>query len=295
MASYSPIKTVLEPREGRRPRLRELDRLEVKQIRPLVQRGQQSFELDIENKQQPVVLALNWLERWGGTFGPKSSAEANCNRNVPSGERFLRRLDQQNGEAEVDPDRTIDRGQVPAWLLYFNCPKCGRRCMVLYSLKGQNDYACPRCTKPCYPDREGGPSGTGKSRWEKRERARIKHQLKAERIRRDYLKHTEPNTMVLVPHASTIPKPKRMSWRRYEALCRLVEAHETLALLSQLPGLRHLFDRVEGRTSNLSDEHGEKNFESWANRILKVDAWALRQRSWSRPERSNNNQTAKST
>ena len=113
-----------------------------------------------------------------------------------------------------------------------------------------------RGAKPCYPNRDGGPSGAGKSLWHKRERARIQHQLQASRIRRDYLQHTKPHRGLLVPHARTIPKPPRMTWERYEALCRLVEAHETLAMSYQLQGLQSL-NRITG--ANLSERVDERD------------------------------------
>ena len=271
-------------RPDRRPRTTELDRLEVKQVRPLVQQGQQSVQLEVGSQRKQVWLTLDWLQRWGGTFGPKSSAEANRNRNVPSVDRYLKRLDQAAGELEVDPDRKADRGQVPAWLLYFSCSKCGRRCRVLYSLRNQHDYACPRCTKPCYPNRDTSPSGSSKSPWHKRERARIQHQLQASRIRRDYLQQTKPHRGLLVPHARTIPKPPRMTWERYEALCRLVEAHETLAMSYQLQGLHQSLNRITGANLHptISERVNERDTASWAHRILRIDAWALRQRSWHR-------------
>ena len=271
-------------RPDRRPRTTELDRLEVKQVRPLVQKGQQSVQLELGSQRKRVWLTLDWLQRWGGTFGPKSSAEANRNRNVPSMDRYLKRLDQAAGELEVDPDRKADRGQVPAWLLYLSCPKCARRCLVRYSLRNQQDYACHKCMKPCYPNRDTSPSGSGKSPWHKRERARIQHQLQASKIRRDYLQHTPPHRGQLGPRARTIPKPPRMTWERYEALCRLVEAHETLAMSHQLVGLHQSLNRITGvdLRPTLSDRVDERGMTSWAHRILKFDAWALRQRSWHR-------------
>ena len=271
-------------RPDRRPRLHEMDRLEVKQVRPLVEKGQVSVMLELGSQRKRLLLALDWLQRWGGTFGPKSSAEANRNRNVPSVARFLKQVDQNAGDLAVDPDRKADRGQVPAWLLYFSCPKCARRCRVLYSLRGQHNYACTECMKPCYPNREGGPSGCSKSPGAKRERERIRHQLKAKAIRRDYLQHTQPHRGILVPHARTIPKPPRMTWERYEALCRLVEAHETLAMSYQLAGLYQSLNQLQGASAHptMSERVEEKNMTEWAHRILRIDAWALRQRSWHR-------------
>lgn len=267
-------------RPDRQPRVTEMDRLEVKQIRPLVQKGQQSVQLEVGSQRKRLWLTLQWLQRWGGTFGPRSSAEANRNRGASSLERFIK----QTGDTQQDPDRKADRGQVPAWLLYLTCPKCARRCRVLYSLRNQHDYACPRCTKPCYPNRDGAPSGANASPWERRERKRMQHQLKAQTIRRDYLHHTAVQKGLFTAHTRTIPKPGRMTWERYEALCRLVEAHESLAMHYQLQGLQQNLNRIVGADLHptMAERIDERDITRWANAVIRMDAWALRQRSWHR-------------
>jgi hypothetical protein len=265
-------------RPDRRPRMGELDSLEVKQVRTLVQVGQESVMLELGSKRKQVRLTLDWLQRWGGTFGPKSSAEANSNRGRDSVARVLERLDE-----EPSPDRKADRGQVPAWLLYFSCPKCDRRCRKLYSLRAQHDYACPKCVKPCDATRDGGPSGVGGPA-AKRERAVISHRHHAARIRRDYLSHDGPLPGILASSARRIPKPPRMTWNRYEALVRLVEAHETIAMGLQIGAMFSSLNRITGTEIHptLQERVDEQDMFRWANNILRLDAWALRQKSWHR-------------
>lgn len=264
-------------RPDRRPRMTELDRLAVKQIRPLVQKGQESVLLELGSQRKRVWLTLDWLQRWGGTFGPKSSAEANRNRGKTSSERFMA------SDEAPNPERQADRGQVPAWLLYLSCPKCARRCRVLYSLRAQHDYACPKCMKPCDPSRDRAPSGKG-GKWAERERAITRHRLHAGRIRRDYLGFSGPLPGILASSARHIPKPPRMTWNRYEALVRLVEAHETIAMGLQLGAMYGSLNRITGTQAHptLAERQDEQDMLRWARSILVMDAWALRQRSWHR-------------
>ena len=233
--------------------------------------------LELSSQRKQVRLTLDWLQRWGGTFGPKSSAEANSNRGRDSVARVLDRPD------EPSPDRKADRGQVPAWLLYFSCPKCGRRCRKLYSLRAQHDYACPKCVRPCDATRDRAPSGVG-GLAAKRERDVISHRHHADRIRRAYLNHDGPLPGILASSARCIPKPPRMTWHRYEALVRLVEAHETIAMGLQLGAMFGMLNRLTGTEAHptLQERVDEQNMFRWANNILRLDAWALRQKSWHR-------------
>jgi hypothetical protein len=266
-------------RSDRRPRWNELDRLEVRQVRPLVEIGQATVDLSVGQQQAPLTLTLDWLERWGGTFGPRSSAAANARRGAGSGERFLRRWDEANGLREPDPGSTADRGGRPAWLLYLSCPQCSRRCRVLYSSPGQHQYACPKCVRPIWRSNTVSASGSRKAgEWARRERTRLKHQQAADRIRCDYLNHTGAAPSMLMPASLSIPKPSRMTWVRFEALCRLVEAHETLAMEVQLAQLQASLARALPDR----DTAPEQDMGRWARTVLRLDAWALRQRNWHR-------------
>ncbi len=255
------------------------------QIRPLVEIHQPSVQFDLARHGARVFLELEWMVRWGGTFGTNSSAEANACRNKNSSEKLFNHLDKQNQHRSADTQPNTDRGQVPAWLLYLKCPQCFRRCRVLYSLHSKFDYGCTKCNRPAWPSntwsvsghRSAGPAA-------KCERMRLKHSQAAERIRQGYLFHTESHTELFQPSADTIPKPLRMTWRRYQALCRLIEAHEYLAIIAQCGHVQSSLHRLNdlSNQSTLVEGVEGNNGTSSAYRILKMDAWALRQRSWHR-------------
>ena len=278
-------------RPDRKPRWHEVDRIELKQVRPLVQVGQVSVQLQVGPQQKPLWLSLEWLERWGGTFGPRSSQAANRRRvelqEEPS--RYLRRLDEQDGTIPLDPEAAADRGGRPAWLLYLSCPRCARRCRVLYSRRGQHKYGCYKCEPVAYRRETWSVSGADRSPWAQAERQRRKHETAADRIRRDYLNYTGRTGGLMQPPTRAIPKPPRMTWTRYQALVRLVEAHETLALMGAMSQMEGLMRRVVGedRAPTLDDRRQEADVERWARTVLRLDAWALRQRSWHRKGRPN--------
>ena len=218
-----------------------LDRLALHQIRPLVQIGQKSVLLKAEEGPS-FEIPLQWLERWGGTFGSISSAAANSRRGGST-------------KAGETPEKS-DRGGKPAWLLYFSCPECFRRCAVLYSAPGKYKYACCECERPMWTD-----SGWGGSP----ERTRLIHRNAATRLRRDYL--PQPDI-----------KPRGRTWRRYAALCRLLEAHELLALEVELFQLQGSLTRLVQKAGSPPELIQNK----WALSILKIDKWATRQTSWHR-------------
>ena len=254
------------PNPDRRPRWNEREKLVTRQVRHLVQIGQGVVFLKAADG-RAFQLPLLWLERWGGTFGTASSAAANARRGG-------------QGEFERAPaSEPTDRGGSPAWLLYFSCPKCSKRCRVLYTPFGEADHSCPKCTK-LTPQGRCGPT-TGRKNAHprnKRQRFLLQHQLAAERIRRDYLQHTGPayGPRLLAPLA--IPKPPRMTWHRYKALCRLVEAHDLLAMEMQVHQLQLTLARLVP-TAKAPPEHRPSK---WAQAILAIDAWATRQTSWHR-------------
>ena len=251
---------------NRRPRWNERERLVTRQVRHLVQIGQGVVFLKTADG-RTFQLPLQWLERWGGTFGTASSAAANARR---GGKGEL---------AQAPANETTDRGGKPAWLLYFSCPKCSKRCRVLYTPFGEADHSCPTCAN--LRDIGGSGPATGRKNahpWNRRQRFLLQHQQAAERIRRDYLQHTGPacGPRLLAPIA--IPKPPRMTWHRYKALCRLVEAHDLLAVEMQVHQMQLTLARLVP-TAKAPPEHRPSK---WAQAILTIDAWATRQTSWHR-------------
>lgn len=261
----------------RRPRVHEMDRLEVRDIRALVHEHQPKIELTGAGG-LPLVLKLTWLERWGGTFGPRSSAEANHLRSTPRSDR---------AEADDNPDRVSDRGQRPALLLYLLCPMCSRRCRVLYSLRGKDRYGCPKCNRPAWASNCWSPSGSKKAQQSRqRERKRLQHLQAARRIRRLYLNDHGPRQgSLLAPAIATLQKPRGMTWERFTALANLVEAHETLALMAALGNAEAALGRLAPELKTPADpdsERQERSVKGWAYVILQRDAWALRQTSWKR-------------
>jgi hypothetical protein len=273
-------------RPDRKPRWHEVDRIELRQVRPLVEVGQVGVQLQVGPQQKPLWLSLEWLERWGGTFGSRSSVAAARRRaelaNEGSAGRYLRRLDEQAGARERNPEETVDRGTRPAWLLYLNCPRCARRCTVLYSRRGQHQYACPKCERVAGRTSCWSVSGTDRSPWALAERQRRKHEAAADRIRCGYLNYKgSAGGCLLRPATESIPKPPRMTWARYQALTRLVEAHETLALMASVHQLDGLMRRLMGAPT-LETRRQQAGMQRWARTVLRLDAWALRQRNWLR-------------
>jgi hypothetical protein len=75
-----------------------------------------------------------------------------------------------------------------------------------------------------------------------------------------------------------------MTGHRYEALVRLVEAPDTLAMGLQLGAMFGMLNRLTGTEAHptLQERVDEQNMFRWANNILRLEAWALRQKSWHR-------------
>lgn len=160
-------------RKERRPRLHEMDRLDTRSIRSCVQ-SQAPF-IVWKTEAGPLRLDLLWQERKGGTFGPGSAAYANYLR------RCIKTPIERDAVARIgDPN---DRGQKSAWILYFSCPMCLRRCRVLYSRKGENEFGCIKCNRPAYPSNSwaytGRRNGSEASRLK---RAMLKHEYAVKRI-----------------------------------------------------------------------------------------------------------------
>ena len=89
------------------------DRIELRQVRHLIQHQQQSIDLPGASG-----IALRWSARTGGTFGPASSRAENTR--------------QRHGRS-APPSPQLDRGQAVAWHVVFVCGRCGRNCRILYN------------------------------------------------------------------------------------------------------------------------------------------------------------------
>lgn len=169
--------TMLLSKSGkpRRPRIDEMDKLTTREVRDQIEVG--SSQASLSRTWGSLVLDLIWLERTAGIFGPGSAAYA----------RQLR-LDVKKPpeRACLEKMRDVaDRGKRSAWLLYFACPRCSRRCRVLYSLKGVNEFGCIKCNRPAYPSNCWPYTGRRNAKGISRSgREMLKHKSAAARISR---------------------------------------------------------------------------------------------------------------
>ena len=189
-------------RKQRRPRLHEMDRLDTKTVRSCVQ-NQAPF-IVWKTEAGPLRLDLLWQERKGGTFGPGSANYANYLR------RCIKTPIERDAVARIgDPN---DRGRKSAWILYFGCPTCSRRCRVLYSRKGKNEFGCIKCNRPAYPSNSWPYTGRNNgSQTSKIGREMLRHEHAAERI----------NSKLLT----------KRKGERIKELSRIKETHKKLALI----------------------------------------------------------------
>jgi len=272
-----------KPAGGRRRfKPQELETLELRKVRPLVEIGQGSAVIQLEDPPRAVTVGLQWLERYGGTFGPKSSAEAAGRRFRSSHERFMAE------DEPPPPERNADRGRVPAWIAYLTCPRCGKRCLRLRTPRRENAWACSRCLPQLSPRniQQGRPESARQAR---------RHRYWATRIRRDYMGFpADVAGELFFQPTARLPRPKgcRISRERWEALRRLAMAHETLwqiaevsALPAALGGLKELRKLLTPTTSQRIEFQDSTR---WAKAVLRIDRWALRQTSWHRCGRPRN-------
>lgn len=214
------------PPESRRPRVCEMNRIDTKSVRPFVQRHQRIFFFPTQV--EPIRLELIWLERRAGTWGPGSAAYAT---------QLRRSITRPLNHMTVRQIENIeDRGHVNSWILYFCCPMCSRRCRVLYSRMGTNDYGCVKCNRPAYPSNCWPYTGRKNARGiSLPERERMKH-LEAARKLREQLRMAPTNQSLtsISVSSTTISRPSRMSHACYEELkmrLQLEEMHVVLASL----------------------------------------------------------------
>lgn len=265
------------PPDGRkRFRPDELATLTVRLVRPLVEVGQQTVLLHMDIPPGPVEIGLHWLERYGGTFGPRSSAEAASRRFRGSTERSQARND------EALSERHVDRGRLPAWIAYLSCPTCGKRCTVLRAPLRTNAWACWKCLPQLAPlnVQQGGPRSQKKAN---------QHRYWATKIRHDYMGF--PQEVAVDLHFQPMiflnrPKGCRISQERWRALRRLAAAHEMLWQLAELDTMSLSLSRLPELRESLTLTVDEKEFghhtTRWAQDVIRIDSWALRQTNWHR-------------
>ncbi len=219
------------------------DRIELRDVRHLIQHQQQAIDLP-----GAPGIALRWVARTGGTFGPASSRAETAR--------------QRHGRS-APPSPMLDRGQAVAWHVSFACGLCGRGCRILYNplvrwrrfgLKEETiwqSWGCQACGKYKWPSQRwtGTSSGTGR-----RSPSHIyqRHQHAADRC------------------MQLLEEPRWLTWDRYFALERLKNAH--LLLATAACGLA-----MPGISCSISAEKIEQ-----AHRTIQRDRWATRQRSWAR-------------
>jgi hypothetical protein len=222
----------------RRLRVSEMDRIDARDVRPLVQMKDDIAYL--QRNGELLRINLLWQERWGGTFGPQSSSIATRLRRNADFSQKLVSLTLANANQD-------DRGQRPAWVMYFACPTCERRCRVLYSLKGRNEYGCGKCNRPAWESNTwphtGRRNACGVSALE---RARLKHEQAARRLKVKLM--GQPAAVGLAEHDKTaqapLRKPARMSRYCFDDLSHQIRVHEGLAMIAQIKSAQHTLARL---------------------------------------------------
>lgn len=183
---------------------------------------------------ETIRLELIWLERTGGTFGPGSAAFAN---------QLRRSIKKPAEPATLAPIRDLeDRGQRRALVLYLSCPTCSRRCRVLYSRKGKNEFGCIKCNRPAYPSNCWPYTGRRNARGISLiERERLKQEQAAKKIGKQLLEDRKYQVIrsKTAKHPA-IQKPAKMSQPRFQDLVYLFSARKQLALLASLRVAQHL-------------------------------------------------------
>ena len=253
----------------RRPIAEQMLTITLRDVRPLVEPKQESVALP--EMGQP--LSLSWQYRRGGCFGPQSSAAMNQRQQIPREQRDRSASD-------------LDRGATGGWHLLLICPVCSKHRKKLFAHswaeKLRPDFrlwACGPCHRVTYEscNRPGSKRGPKPDSYDFR-----KHEEAALKIKRDFMKLNPEdeglpaNLLVLKPSPDN-----KMHWERWEALCQLVSAHETLALGS-------FANRVSALSGKAVQALSMINFNSQldqAQKILLQNSWATRQSSWHRQGR----------
>lgn len=271
-----PQKTSRLPRP-RRPEAEEMETLRIRDVRPLVEIGQE--EVCLLMLQRPLRLLWRW--RSGGCLGPAAAAEMNRRQRV-------HRLDR----SEASP--VLDRGSTGGWHLDLSCPLCSRACRVLFSPGWARDlppdcrlWACRHCLRVTYRSSNRPGSTNGRR---PQSHAYRKHLEEAIRIRRDLMRlpPDEAAQLMALPSRwwlTVKPRGVRIHWERWDALRTLASCHEALAEEAHF-GQSLLFAAARGLAAPAGLNLGLRKAYSrilWEQ--LEENSWATRQSSWHRQGR----------
>jgi hypothetical protein len=219
------------------------DRIELRQVRRLIQHQQQVIDLP-----GAPGIALRWSARTGGTFGPASSRAEN--------ER------QRQGRSAPPPPR-LDRGCATAWHVAFVCGRCGCACRILY-----NPLASWRSLGVAehHIERGWGCLACGKYKWPSQQWTGTSTRTGRRPPSHHYQRHKHAADRCL----ALLEEPRWLTTDRWVALHRLKNAHlllATAACCAAWPGI----------ASSISAAQIER-----AHQTIEIDKWATRQRSWAR-------------
>lgn len=210
-------------RGEKRPRIGEMNRIDAGMVRKVATSFQQEACLHLGSGS--IKIELIWNKRTAGLFGSGSAAIANQRRLSIKKPRTW----QPKAQAEAD-----DRGQTQGWVMYLACPKCSRRCRVLYSKPNLCEFGCIKCNRPAYASNSwpytGRKNAGGIS---KHERTRLKHEQAAKRIRKQLGERPQgPAHARAIPAKIDKQKPPGMSIARFHELILKLDIEEKLALLA---------------------------------------------------------------
>ena len=258
LAQASPLKP-------RRPVAEEMLSIRVRDVRPQVEVGQETAQLPEIGR--PLTLLWRW--RSGGCLGPQAAAAMNSRQRIPRSSR-------------PTEEPQLDRGARGGWHLDLVCPLCSRTCRRLFAPRwstparpSSRPWGCRSCHRVTYESSNRPGSSRGHRPPSYRYR---KHEEAALKIRRDFM-GVAPEELHL-PHLFLAWKAPVSSihWERWEALCQLVLAHETLSMAAWSEAIHRLALQV-----GVDDPAPDHQLEiSRARELLKENAWATRQSSWHR-------------
>ncbi len=219
------------------------DRIELRQVRHLIQRQQQSIDLP-----GAPGIALRWSARTGGTFGPASSRAENAR--------------QRHGRS-APLSLHLDRGQAVAWHVLFVCGRCGRGCRILH-----NPLVSWRSLGVAehHIERSWGCQPCGKYRWPSSRWTGTSSSTGRRPPSHDYQRHQHAADRCM----ELLEEPSWLTLDRWLALQHLKNAHLLLATAAGCAAW-------PGISSGIGADQIAQ-----ARRTIEDCRWATRQRSWAR-------------